>query len=95
MESNYNEQKAYSKAKKRVENLKGFYWSIFSYCMVIPFLVYINYTTYWGFQWFWFPALGWLMGILFQGFYVFGPGEKWEDRKIKEFMEQERREGYN
>ncbi|PNQ72186.1 histidine kinase [Hanstruepera neustonica] len=91
MESNYSnsQEEAYYKAKKRVEEIKGFYGNIISYMVVIPFLIFINYRTSWEFQWFWFPALGWGMGIVFHAFGVFGYGKNWEERKIKEIMEKE------
>jgi hypothetical protein len=84
-----NEQDAYYKAKKRVDELKGFYSNLLSFFVVIPFLVFINYRTYWGFQWFWFPMLGWGMGIIFHAFGIFGYGKSWEERKIQEIMERE------
>lgn len=86
---NYNEQDAYYKAKKRVEEIKGFYSNLLSYCIVIPFLIFINYRTSWEFQWFWFPMLGWGMGLIFHAFGVFGYGKSWEERKIQEILEKE------
>ncbi|WP_308993281.1 2TM domain-containing protein [Mariniflexile litorale] len=89
MNHNYNEQDAYNKAKKRVEELKSFYSNLLSYCIVIPFLIFINYRTSWSFQWFWFPMLGWGMGLTFHAFGVFGYGKSWEERKIQEILEKE------
>lgn len=85
----FNEQDAYYKAKKRVEEIKGFYSNLLAYCVVIPFLIFINYKTFWGFQWFWFPMLGWGMGLTFHAFGVFGYGKTWEERKIKQILEKE------
>ncbi|MGJ5641192.1 2TM domain-containing protein [Formosa sp. S-31] len=87
-----DEQKAYYRAKKRVEELKGFYGNIVSYCVIIPFLIFINYKTFWGFQWFWFPMLGWGMGIIIHAFTVFGYGKSWEERKIQEILEKEKQQ---
>ncbi|WP_250434366.1 2TM domain-containing protein [Hanstruepera flava] len=91
MESNYSNSKeeAYYKAKKRVEEIKGFYGNVISFMVVIPFLIFINYRTSWDFQWFWFPILGWGMGIVFHAFGVFGYGRNWEERKIQEILEKE------
>ena len=80
---------AYYRAKKRVEEIKGFYGNLTSYCLVIPFLIFINYSTSWDFQWFWFPMFGWGMGVIIHGFTVFGYGKTWEERKIKEILEKE------
>lgn len=81
----------YMRAKKRVEDLKEFYGSLVAYVVVIPFLVYINYRTYWGFQWFWFPMFGWGLGLVIHAFKTFGYGQGWEERKIQEIMEKNKR----
>ena len=83
------EENAYFKAKQRVKEMKEFYGNLLSYCLVIPFLIFINYKTYWEFQWFWFPLFGWGLGLTIHGFSVFGYGATWEERKIKELMEKD------
>ena len=83
------EDMAYARAKKRVEQLKGFYGNLTSYCIVIPTLALINYNTFWGFQWFWFPMLGWGLGLSFHAFGVFGYGKSWEERKIQEILKKD------
>lgn len=85
-----NEQEAYYKAKKRVEEIKGFYSNLISYCIVIPFLIVINYKTHWEFQWFWFPAMGWGIGIVMHAFTTFGYGKDWEERKIQEILREQK-----
>ena len=87
--TNYIENTAYYRAKKRVEQLKGFYGSLISYCIVIPVLVFINFRTFSGFQWFWFPMLGWGMGLTFHALETFGYGKSWEERKINELMNKD------
>ncbi|HNQ26983.1 MAG TPA: histidine kinase [Aquaticitalea sp.] len=89
-ESMENQKDAYYKAKKRVEEIKGFYGNLLSFFVVMPFLIFINYRTSWVFQWFWFPMLGWGMGIIFHAFSVFGYGKSWEERKIREIMEKDK-----
>jgi hypothetical protein len=84
------ENNTYLRAKKRVEELKGFYINLISYCIVIPTSAIINYNTFWGFQWFWFPMLGWGMGLSFHAFGVFGYGKSWEERKIQEIINKEK-----
>ncbi len=84
----YNENMAYVKAKERVDQLKGFYGNLISYCCVIPILIIINVNTT-DFQWFWFPVLGWGMGLIFHAIEVFGYGKNWEDRKIQEILKRE------
>ncbi|MDP2060797.1 MAG: histidine kinase [Flavobacteriaceae bacterium] len=82
---------SYIRARKRVDDLKEFYGNLVSYLFVIPFLIFINYRTYWGFQWFWFPMFGWGIGLAIHALKVYMPSYGWEDRKIKEFMEREKR----
>jgi sensor histidine kinase YesM len=87
--SNYNENTAYYRAKKRVEQLKGFYGNLISYCCIIPILIFINLTYSPQFHWFWFSAAGWGFGILMHAFKVFGYSSNWEERKIQEILRKE------
>ncbi|WP_081212487.1 2TM domain-containing protein [Salegentibacter sediminis] len=82
-------ENAYFKAKERVKEIKEFYSNLISYMVVIPFLIFINYYTYWEFKWFWFPLFGWGLGLTIHGFSVFGYGAAWQERKIREIMEKE------
>lgn len=87
-----DEARAYYRAKKRVQELKGFYGNIISYCCVIPFLVFINLRFSPGFQWFWFSALGWGFGVTMHAFKVFGYSADWEERKIREILEKDNKQ---
>ena len=87
---NTTENNAYYKAKERVKVIKEFYGNLISYCIVIPFLIFMNYYTYWKFQWFWFPLLGWGLGLTMHAFAVFGYGSNWEERKIAQIMAKEK-----
>ncbi|WP_394759617.1 2TM domain-containing protein [Flavobacterium sp.] len=81
-----NKNMSYVRAKERVEKLKGFYGNLLSYCCVIPILIFVNLNTSSGFQWFWFPMLGWGMGVTFHAFETFGYGKTWEEKKIREIL---------
>ncbi|TRX41351.1 histidine kinase [Flavobacterium restrictum] len=87
--ANFSQNNAYYKAKKRVEELKGFYGNVISYCCVIPFLIFINLTYSPQFQWFWFSAGGWGFGVIMHAFKVFGYSSNWEERKIQEILSKE------
>ena len=87
--TNYNENTAYYRAKKRVEELKGFYGNLISYFCVIPLLVFINLTYSPQFQWFWFSAGGWGFGVVMHALKVFGYSSNWEERKIKEILRKD------
>ncbi|WP_034043892.1 histidine kinase [Wocania ichthyoenteri] len=84
---------SYMRALNHVDELKGFYYSLISYSLVIPFLIFINYKTSWNFQWFWFPMFGWGIGLVIQAFKVFVNdgtlGRNWEKRKMEEYMKKE------
>lgn len=82
----------YKRAKERVEEIKSFYSNVLAYVVVISFLAWINYRTT-DFLWFIFPAAGWGFGVLMHGLGTFGYlpflGKGWEERKIKELIEQD------
>ena len=85
----YNENTSYIRAKERVEKLKGFYGNLISYCVVIPILIFVNLSTS-NFQWFWFPMLGWGLGLTFHALETFGVGKNWEERKIQEILNKDK-----
>ena len=87
------ENSKYVRAVKRVEKLKEFYQNIASYCIVIPFLIFINLRFSPGFYWFWFPMFGWGIGLTFHflevnNYNVF-LGKNWEEKKIEELMKKQ------
>ena len=98
-ETNNLENSKYVRALERVEKLKEFYQNLASYCIVNPFLIFINLTFSPGFQWFWFPLFGWGIGLAFHFLevnnYNIFLGQNWEDRKIKEMMEKDKNNTYN
>ncbi|SDH74158.1 hypothetical protein SAMN04488062_11347 [Flavobacterium omnivorum] len=85
----YDETGAYLRAAEHVKKLKGFCGNLMSYCLVISFLIFINLSFSSNFQWFWFPLLGWGMGVTFHGLEVFGYGKSWEERKINEILNKD------
>jgi hypothetical protein len=91
--SNQNEERYY-KAKKRVEEIKGFYGNLVAYVVVSIGLVVINLLTSPKHLWFYWPMLGWGIGVVFHGMKVFNYmpfiGKDWEAKKIKELMDKER-----
>lgn len=89
IETDFNESTAYYRAKKRVEELKGFYENLISYCCIIPILIIINLKYSPQFQWFWFSAAGWGFGVIMHAFKVFGYSSNWEERKIKQILDKQ------
>jgi hypothetical protein len=90
---NNNEEERYYQAKKRVEEMKGFYGHLISYVVVNVGLLVLNLLTSPKHLWFFWPMLGWGIGLLFHALKVFNYSpffnKEWEDRKIREFMEKE------
>jgi hypothetical protein len=87
--SNYDAENAYYKAKRQVQELKNFYTSLISYCVVIPFLIFINLRFSSQFQWFWFPMFGWGFGLTMKALRAFGYSSNWEERKIQQLLNKE------
>ena len=96
MENNYQEEERYFKARKRVEEIKGFYGNLIAYIVVNIGLMVLNLLTSPGYLWFFWPMLGWGIGVLFHGMKVFNYmpffGKDWEEKKIQEFMEKDKSE---
>jgi len=91
-QEDYLEDKRYEQAKEKVENIKGFYGNLLAYCIVIPFLAWLNYRTT-SFPWILFPLFGWGFGLTIHGLQAFGYnplwGKRWEEKKMREFMEDD------
>jgi hypothetical protein len=87
------EQDRYEKARKRVEEIKDFYVHLLVYITVNAGLFLINLVSSPGNWWFYWPLLGWGIGLLAHGVAVFGLrgflGSEWEERKIRQIMEKE------
>lgn len=93
---NYNEMdERYFEAKKQMEQIKGFYGNLVSYIIVNIGLLILNLLTSPEYLWFFWPLLGWGLGVLFHGMKVFNYmpflGVDWEEKKIQEFIEKEKK----
>lgn len=93
MGNQYTEEERYYKARKRVEEIKGFYGNLISYIIINTGLMILNLVTYPRYLWFFWPLLWWGIGVVFHGLKVFNYmpffSKDWEEKKIKEFMEKE------
>ena len=76
----------YQIAQKRVRALRGFYVHLLVYVLVNLSLFLLDIITSPDSLWFYWPLLGWAIGITFHAFSVFGPGRllgaEWEKRQI-------------
>ena len=88
-----DEQARYEEAKKRVAEIKGFYQHLTAYLVINAVLFAINVLTSPGYYWFFWPLLGWGIGVALHGLATFGGiwGKSWEERKIREIMEKDAR----
>ncbi|MCB0633552.1 MAG: 2TM domain-containing protein [Lewinella sp.] len=98
MSSRNVEDDVYRKAAKRVKAKKDFYNHFATYAVMGVFFFLLNAATAWGHWWFFWPMLGWGIGIFFHYLDAFGlPGvgevnePGWEERAIDEEL---RKMGY-
>ncbi|MBM7556366.1 2TM domain-containing protein [Halanaerobacter jeridensis] len=91
-----DEEQARKKAKERVAELKGFYRHLAVYSIVNTILLVINLVNSPNHLWFYWPLLGWGIGIMSHGFKVFNLTSSlfktWEDKKIKELTNKYQQE---
>lgn len=92
----HQKEQAYARAKKRVKELKGFYWHAFWYLVVNIFIISINVSNtndFWHFGTY-STALFWGIGLAFHALGVFGKNllfsKSWEERKIKEYLDKDK-----
>lgn len=80
----------YKRAKKRVEEVKGFYSHLTTFVGVMALLLAINFLTGPRYLWVVWPLLGWGFGLIAHAWGIFGPsrllGKEWEARRIQEEM---------
>lgn len=90
-------ERAYFKAKKRVGQIKGFYWHLVSYIIINAFILYmialnVNAEDFWDFNVF-STVIFWGIGLFFHFLGVFVKNiflsKDWEDRKIQEYIQKE------
>lgn len=94
---NFKKEDAYIRAEKRLKELKGFYWHAFWYVAVNVFLIgmiavnggdIFHYGTF-------STAFFWGIGLGFHALSVFGKNlmfsKNWEERKIKDFMDKDKK----
>ncbi len=93
MDMNTTKDERYLRAKRRLDKEKEFYRHLFCYVVINLILILINYWTFWEVKWFFFPAVGWGVGLAFHAASVFLVngffGAQWEERKIRQYMREE------
>ena len=89
------EQQRYERARARVKAIKGFYIHATIFVVVNIALFAINVLVG-GVWWFYWPLLGWGVGLGVHALAVFGFGgggpwgRDWEERRTREMIDKER-----
>ena len=86
----------YKRAKKRVDELKGFYIHMSIYVVINTFIlvnIYLQTDNFW--QWPHFITLfAWGLGLAFHAIKVFGInpllGKDWEERQIQKYIDKDK-----
>jgi len=85
----------YREAKERVEEEKKFFLHLGTYIIVNAFLVILNLVTSPNHLWFYWPMLGWGLGLALNALKVYGAysvfSKDWEEKKIEKYMRDKRR----
>jgi len=95
MERNHTEAERYYQAHKKVEEIKKFYQHLTVYLLCNPIVIVVNLMSSPDFQYFWFCLLGWGIPIVVHGLKAFDRipflNKEWEERKISEILEKEKK----
>jgi hypothetical protein len=90
-----NGDERYERARKRVEELKGFYIHVIIYVLVNLGIFLVNILGSSEQLWFFWSLIGWGIGLVAHAIGVFGVswvfGRDWEERKIAEIVEKTNR----
>lgn len=99
--TDFTQEDKYLRAKKKVKKMHGFYVHLMVY-IVINLMLAIPAGIHGGLKGFLEPlsttGLFWGIGLFFHWYSVFGMdlflGKNWEDKKIKELMDKEKKNDY-
>ena len=85
----------YERARRRVQEARGFYIHVLVYVVVNAGLFAIDIATGGGADWFYWPLLGWGIGLAAHALVYFSGGRflgaEWEERGIRQEMEKDDR----
>ncbi|MEW2922460.1 MULTISPECIES: 2TM domain-containing protein [Flavobacteriaceae] len=92
------EQDKYKRAKKRVEEIKGFYIHLAIYTVINAFIlvnIYLHSDYFWQWPHFITP-FAWGIGLAMHGAKVFGYnlvfGKNWEERQIQKYIDKDKKD---
>ena len=77
-------------ALARVRKIKGFYWHVVQYVVIVGFLVAVNLLTFPRYFWAGWTALAWGLGLALHGLQVFDKipflNADWERRTVEKYL---------
>ena len=86
------DRERYDRALARAQDLRSFYLTLVLYVVVNAMLFIVDMATG-GHTWFYWPLLGWGIGMVIWAIYLFGIGNRfgddWVDRKARQIMDRE------
>ncbi|MBU0520336.1 2TM domain-containing protein [bacterium] len=92
-----DDKEIYERARRRVEELKGFYIHLAVFIIINLGLFLFNWFTDRHHLWFIWSLFGWGIGLAIHGLYTFNfmpfLGRDWEERKIQELVDKEKQQG--
>jgi hypothetical protein len=90
-----NDDEGLKRARRKVQQMRIFYIHALIWAAFNAGLFFINIMTWPGYLWFLWPTFSWGIILAVHGLAVFGLGgflgADWEDRKIKEILEREKK----
>ena len=90
------DQDRYRRARRRVREIRAFYLHLAVFIGVNVLLHLINFVATPRIYWAFWPLVGWGIGLLVHGLvtYRWVPfvGKEWEARKLRELMDESRRD---
>lgn len=89
--ADFIKERNFIEAKKKTEEIKGFYWHLIVSCIAVPTVIWVNLQFVPEFEFFWFATAGMLLALLLHwfglfGMQYFGMGKAWEEKKLEELL---------
>ncbi len=90
------EDEKYRAAKAHVGEIRGFYGHLIIFVIINILLFAINIIQGVHYLWFYWVTIFWGIGLCMHAFSVYGRprifGREWEEKKIKEIMDEQKKE---
>jgi hypothetical protein len=91
-----DDRERYERARRRMREIRAFYFHLAVFVAINVLLHVINFAASPRVYWAFWPLFGWGIGLLAHGLatYRWMPflGKEWEERKIRELMDKDRRD---